>query len=165
MDTRSPSVTPIATPMLQPDSDSTVNSALLYYENPNGAVSGLLRRTVYLFDQYSGSEDTQWVDITSQESKSLPNGFRNVPHSHYNHTLYESYPNATFSAPFTSAANSSGSVIGALFSQPNFNLQLENSGSPPFSKCFVCWLQHRSQQLRGFQWYALGILVSRSHCG
>ena len=126
MDTRSLSITPIGNG--SSDANPTTNSALLYYENPNGNVSALLRRGSFV-DQF------QWVDITSQQSESLPNEFGNAPglnaHSDTNlpeeisgdyfndsKTLYESDTDAIFSTPFTSGANLSGPFIGALFYSP-----------------------------------------------
>ncbi|KAM0802654.1 hypothetical protein BDR22DRAFT_843688 [Usnea florida] len=99
--------------------NSTTNAALLYYENPTGKPSALLQR----ISQQSSGDQVQWVDISSQESKSLPGDFRNVPGpQQLSFTLYESDTNATFSTPFTSAINFSDSAIGALFYSPNVNL-------------------------------------------
>ncbi|KAL9076101.1 MAG: hypothetical protein Q9161_001148 [Pseudevernia consocians] len=126
VDTRSLSITPIGNG--SSDANPTTNSALLYYENSNGNVSALLRRGSFV-DQF------QWVDITSQQSESLPNEFGNAPglnaHSDTNipeeisgdyfndsKTLYESDTDAIFSTPFTSGANLSGPFIGALFYSP-----------------------------------------------
>ena len=121
VDTRSLSTTTIRSG--SSDTNATTNSALLYYENADGKVAALLQRitdTVNQDGQFGRS--TQWVDITSQQSKSLPNEFRNVPDSEYSNTLYESVKksviNATFSTPFTSGANFFGCTIGALFYSP-----------------------------------------------
>lgn len=120
--------------------NSTTNIALLYYENPNGKVSALLYRplTVIAENQNDGPYLLdQWIDITSQESKALPNEFRNAPgfnysdalytHSGYgnatfSHTLYEADPIAVYSTPFCSAPNTFG-VSVAWFYSP-FNLPL-----------------------------------------
>lgn len=106
--------------------NSTINSALLYYENPTGNVSALLQRT-------NAQGQITWVDITSQESKSLPDNFRNAPepydsYNDYNisFTLYELDNNATFSIPFTSAPNFAGNTMTALFYSPK--VSTENSG-------------------------------------
>ena len=95
---------------------SNINQALLFYVNSTGQVSALLK--LY----HNETAKTQWVDITSQESISLPREF--VEHgSDVDTTLYEtlygSQPNATFSTPFTSAANFSDNTVGALFYSPN----------------------------------------------
>ena len=92
---------------------SNINRALLLYENSTGQVSALLQ----LF-QYTTPQQTQWVDITSQESRSLPNEFK-LRDPGGSTTLTESQPNAKFSAPFVSAANFSKNAVGALFSSPN----------------------------------------------
>ena len=87
--------------------DPSTNSALLYYENPSGNVSALL--------QQGGG----WVDITSQESKSLPQEFRNIEESD-SYTLYDSGELGTLSTPFACGANWSGpGTIGAIFYTPN----------------------------------------------
>ena len=84
-------------------SNTTTNLALLYYENPNGKVSALLKRSKYYL------QAIQWIDITSQASES------------------ESEANITFSTPFTSGTNFSESPgIGALFYTPD--TQLLNGG-------------------------------------
>ena len=81
--------------------------ALLYYENPTGKVTALCQ------DSYSavpGSGDSsiiqEWIDVTSQESKSLPAIFRNNSTSAADgnsKTLDESFMSNiyTLSAPFT----------------------------------------------------------------
>ena len=97
--------------------NSTINLALLYYENPTGKASALVQRA------FQQSSEIQWVDISSQESKSLPDDFRNSPGpGQLSFTLYESDTNATFSTPFTSATNFTESAIGALFYSPNVSL-------------------------------------------
>ena len=128
-----------------PDTNSTTNVALLYYENSNGKVSALLHRLLTEGNQYSGwSSQDQWVDITSQESQKLPQEFRNAPGFSYSnslyefgsnhnatlfsHTLYEADPTAVYSTPFSSAANFFGPSAGALFYSP-FN-PLPNATSP-----------------------------------
>lgn len=118
----------------------TQNSTILYYENPTGNVSALLQRTTTTNEDdssdYNGRTWSQkWFDITSQESESLPNEFRNTDRtisnkSLYSSTLYESNTNATYSTPFTSGANFAGWNIGALFYSPS-NTSL--GGSPLIS--------------------------------
>ena len=107
--------------------NSTSNSALLYYENPTKKVSALLQRIHTDVDQNYTNVQPQWVDITSQESQSLPAEFRNVPGFRYSNTLYESDTNATLSSPFTCAANFSLATVGALFYSPH-NASLLDSG-------------------------------------
>ena len=140
MDARSLSITPIG------NGSSDTNSALLYYENPNGNVSALLRRGSF-------QEQFQWVDITSQQSKSLPNEFRNAPGLNADNdtdlpekvfgegfkdskTLYESNTDAIFSTPFTSGANLSGPFIGALFYSPPES-SLFGSGSFTYAQYLI----------------------------
>ena len=114
MDTRSLSYNPLPETTT---GNSTTNLALLYYENPSGNPSALVQR---VYQSSPGEGQILWVDISSQESKSLPDEFRNVPGPHQlSHTLYESNTNATFSTPFTSAINFTDSAIGALFYSPN----------------------------------------------
>ena len=93
-----------------------------------------------------GWQQSEWIDITSQESKSLPMEFRNPPGPFYNtynnranatfsHTLYEANASATYGAPFTSGANVSGFPVEALFySPPN---ALLNSTPPTSSSGFA----------------------------
>ena len=112
--------------------------ALLYYEIPNGIVSALLQRwnsTVYPNGIFEFS-NPQWVDITSQDSKSLPDEFRSIPTNTssdilYSNALYESDTNATFSTPFTSggANNISGSLMKAISYSP--------SNDSPIGEAFV----------------------------
>lgn len=113
VNTRSLSITSVS----NNDTNSTTNSALLYYENPTGNVSALLQRISPQPTQILKVLNAQWIDITSQESKSLPDEFRNVPDFNLSNTLYES-TNAKFGTPFTIEANFSGSSIGALFYSP-----------------------------------------------
>lgn len=124
--------------------NSTINSALLYYEDPNGNVSALLQRTTSkstrkYFNGTSWSEE--WVDITSQDSKSLPDAFQNPTGMNpsndsfelgpYSNTFYESTDmldaNATYSTPFTSGANFSSWTVGSLFFSPSNASQLGGS--------------------------------------
>lgn len=128
MDTRSLFIT--STGYGSSDANSTTNSALLYYENPTGNVSALLQRFSPQSNEYSKVEQAQWIDITSQKSKSLPDEFDNVPHSNHSNTLYESSPWAGFSTPFTGGAYFSDTSIGAVFYQPNVSLA---SDGPPES--------------------------------
>ena len=115
MDTRSLSIT--STGRVS-DTGSPQNSALLYYENPTGKVSALLQH------------GWEWVDITSQQSKSLPDEFHNAPYAESSKTLYESDDsNLTFRAPFSSGANWLTSGIGALFYSPS-NAPSASGGQP-----------------------------------
>lgn len=129
VDTRSLSVALIGSG--SSSTNSTTNRALLYYEDLSGKVSALLRRdNLTVFDDGKGGRivQSQWIDITSQESKSLPDEFRNIPRKSFSNTLYESDTNGTYSTPFTSGANFSGSSVGALFfSSSNGSL----NGAPP----------------------------------
>ena len=97
--------------------------ALLYYENPTGKVSALCQESYYA-DRGEGIQE--WIDITSQDSKSLPSEFRNAPDSasgDNSKTLDESLvPNIfALSAPFASQAENEtqGSGIEANFFSPN----------------------------------------------
>ena len=109
---------------------SISNIALLYYENPNGKVSALLYRLLAierkLGEPQSSYLQDQWVDVTSQESRALPDEFFNpdIIHSFstkydrnatFSHTLYDVNPNIVYSTPFTSAANFYWFAAGALF--------------------------------------------------
>ena len=121
------------------DNNSTMKSAILYYENPTGNVSASLQRTTSRFyPDYRGDHldasplNYNWVDTASQESTSLPHEFRNTPKRNsskalYSHTLYESDANATYSALFTGGAKVSNWTVGALFCSPNPSLR---SGKP-----------------------------------
>ena len=105
---------------LYPSTEST-NSTLLYYENPSGKVSALLRQTGL------------WVDITSQDSVDLPNEFRNTPTSG-SHTLYESAETTMPGSPFACGANWTSLTlergIGAIFFSLNAS---ENSVGSRFT--------------------------------
>ena len=123
--------------------------ALLYYENPTGKVSALCQESHYTdLGEGDYSIIQEWIDITSQESESLPGEFRNAPDSATggnSKTLDESLvPNIfTLSAPFTSRAENQtqGSGIEAGFYSPNasgfefqYNLYLTGlSGAGNFS--------------------------------
>ena len=135
VDTRSLSISlfPLAnnSSSLNTSENATTNVALLFYENPNGKVSTLLYRLVNTFNSPHGLLLDQWINITSQESKALPNEFHNAPGFNYSNTLYnlcvsnitcsqtldEADPNAVYSTPFFSAPNYLGS-IGAMFYSP-----------------------------------------------
>lgn len=99
-------------------SNETSTGTLLYYENPTGKVSALSENLVF-------NGDDEWVDITSQESKSLPESYRNTPGSTAgggSKTLDESLNSSvlTLSAPFTCGANlSNGFAIEAIFYSTN----------------------------------------------
>ena len=105
----------------------TQNLAILYYENPAGNVSALLRRLVWKSDNSSEGSYVEWLDI-SQRSKSLPSDFLNFDPGV--HTFWESNQRFghyyTLSAPFTSRANFSDQPtspgtfeLGALFYAPD----------------------------------------------
>ena len=113
VNTRSLSVAQLG--IVSPNEHST--AALLYYENPTGKVSVLSA-----ISAPNGTSEDGWVDITSQESKSLPESFRNTPGSTAggsSKTLDESLDSSVFtlSAPFTCASN--GSTIKAIFYSKN----------------------------------------------
>lgn len=134
-DARSLSITHIEAPTGFPQTNSTYNTALLYYENTHGKISALLRRLNYQVSSTESTSETQWIDITSQESKALPNEFRNLPG--ISRTLYESNTNASLSTPFTSVGNLSGFSIGTLFYLlPNASLEIDNFRIP--DGAFVC---------------------------
>lgn len=136
-DTRSLSTTSIEAPMGFPNTNSSFNTALLYYENTHGKISALLRRLDYQVYSTESTGGTQWIDITSQDSKALPNEFRNVPGFNYSRTLYESNTNASFTTPFTSDANSSVfSVRTLFFLLPNASLEIDKFRIP--DGAFVC---------------------------
>ena len=90
-------------------SNSKLNLALLFYENPTGKISALLQRGNSL---ENGA--TEWTDITSQGSRSLPDAFRNGPGPDNNNskTLYESDTSATFGTPFTCQSVGAGDENG-----------------------------------------------------
>ncbi|CAD6592462.1 MAG: hypothetical protein ASARMPREDX12_006139 [Alectoria sarmentosa] len=129
VDTRSLSFCSIPSPETAPN-NSTLNIALLFYENSKGKVSALLQRGSSGGNGSYQSGTIRWVDITSQESRSLPNDFRNTPSSNNNQstTLYESDTNATFSAPFTSAANISAYGPTMLSYSPNSRISIVATG-------------------------------------
>ena len=145
VDTRSLSISlfPFAndSSALGPKENTTTNVALLFFENPNGNVSALLYRLNWtVYDDYAdgwGLQD-QWINITSQDSKALPEEFHNAPwfnsytsytlfgeNAIHSRTLYESGPNVVYNTPFFSASNFLGSV-GAMFYSP-FNVALNAS--------------------------------------
>ena len=128
--------------------NSIINLALLIYESPTRKVSALLWRgntSTY------GSAPNEWVDITSQESKALPDAFRNPDDSTSSlaftssFTLYEANTSATLSTPFICEANYSSYEVELLFYSPDAGSAIlnptysANSGSPSspgaFSSC------------------------------
>ncbi len=154
LDTRSLSISlfPVADNLssLSLDEKSTTNVALLFYENPNGKVSALLHRLMNTFIEKPsaiGNSEDQWINITSQESKALPNEFRNAPGFNYNNTIYEynttlsrtlydADPIAAYSTPFFSAnVPGPGGFVSATFYSP-FNLPL-NATSPVAGDTFL----------------------------
>ena len=140
--------------------NSTQNLAILYYENPAGNVSALLQRMVWTYNS-SGVNDvvqrqSQWLDITSQSSKSLPSDFLNVVDTEDSHTLWESAEvygrHTTLSTPFTSRANfshvfpSPGTYdMGVVFYAPDngsfgfesYDIGLQGPGNYSGCMCFV----------------------------
>ena len=130
----------ILLPRTEASNNPILNLGLLFYENPTGKLSALLQR-----DNSSGyaSSSIEWIDITSQGSRSLPDAFRNDPSSDNNNsnTLYESDTNTTFSTPFTCTANFSNAAVQLLFYSPNatdpigsIDYDSDRSGDYTFSK-------------------------------
>ena len=122
--------------------NATTNVALLYCEDPNGKVTALLHRLLFIVignppDDGVTSED-EWLNITSQESIALPNEFRNPSGFNYSNalneysghsttfsrTLYEADPIAVYSTPFLSTPDSMHGLVSAIFYSP-FNLSLD----------------------------------------
>ena len=154
VDTRSLSISLFTTAKNSTDfnnlfEESTTNEALLFYESPNGKVLALLYRVMNVVSTPGGeSQIDQWIDITNQDSKALPNEFRNAPGFNYSNslillsnnnttfskTLYEADPIAVYSTPFSSGLDSSGSV-NAIFCSP-LGLPL-NATSPPSGERFI----------------------------
>ena len=146
-DTRSLSITLLQgadnSSSLDSSKNSTFNVALLYCEDPNGKISALLHRLIInLEDSNDGSLlQGDWLNITSQGSKALPNGFRNPPDFNssntlpkdsgyttaFSRTLYEADPLAIYNTPFFSFLGGSGNVFAVFYSP--FTLQL-NTTSP-----------------------------------
>ena len=98
-------------------SNESSTLSLLYYENLTGKVSVLSVNPLP-----NSANDYGWVDITSQESKFLPDSFRNTRGSTAgggSKTLDESLGSSVFtlSAPFTCGAK--GSAIGGIFYSKN----------------------------------------------
>ena len=89
-----------------------------YYENPTGKVTALSMVNVFVG---TVGEEYPFVDITSQESQSLPDSYRNTPAlttRGYSKTLDESleFSAFTLNPPFTCAVDSSdGSTIDGFF--------------------------------------------------
>ena len=139
VDTRSLSISlfPLAnnSSNLNTTQNSTTNVALLFYENPNGKVTTLLYRLINTFNRPSGFLFEQWINITSQENKTLPNEFYNAPGFNYSntlnypcdsysnttcsHTLYEADPDVLYNTPFFSAPNNLFGSLGAMFYSPS----------------------------------------------
>ena len=98
-------------------SNDTSARTLLYYENPSGKVSALTIGPVF-----NETNDYEWIDITSQESRPLPESYLDTPGSTAgggSKTLDESLDSSLFtlSAPFTCGANSS--AVEAIFYSNN----------------------------------------------
>ena len=112
---------------------SNINFAFLFYENSTGQVSALLQH------QPNGTSPVQWIDITSQESRSLPDEFkqRDSDSDVGSTTLYESQSGVRLSTPFTCAANFSQNSMGALFHSPNTGFveviyTVDSTNGPPY---------------------------------
>ena len=130
VDTRSLSY--VLLPVADTGNNSTTNVAFLFYENSTTNISVLVQRSTITTSATSVEVDTEWVDITSQRSKSLPDAFRNDPIKDLNSsTLYESATDLTFSTPFTSTANFSQGGALLVFYAPRFvsGIQSTNYGS------------------------------------
>ena len=129
VDTRSLSFCSL--PGTETTNNAYVNLGLLFYENSTGKVSALLQRGQKNPEDGGPGVTIEWIDITSLESRSLADDLRIGPDgNNATTTLYESNDgeNMTFSAPFTSAANFTGSAIGALFSISNLDYNLMETG-------------------------------------
>ena len=104
--------------------------SLLYYEDPTGKVVALSQQDVGAAE----NQTIEWINVTSQESESLPDAFHNTPGSTaggllYSKTLYESLgTNTTLSIPFICGANWSGASVGAVFYSP----RLDSSNATEF---------------------------------
>ena len=92
---------------------STLKYGLLFYENPTGKVA-VLRNTAF-------RQDNNWVDITSQERRSLPDTFPIAPGLDRidSPTLYKLDSNATFSTPFTCTTDINGHIVQLLYYSSN----------------------------------------------
>ena len=96
--------------------NDTSTRTLLYYENPSGKVSALTVGPVF-----NGTDGDAWIDITSQESKSLPESYRNTPGSTAGGSskiLDESLDSSVFtlSAPFT-CGDYNNAIEGTFYSK------------------------------------------------
>ena len=90
------------------------NPALLFYENPTGKISALLQHN-------NGTGYSDWIDITSQGSRSLPEAFHHGfdRNSGLSPTLYEAGTDATFSTPFTCTEEGPTNSVQLAFYSPN----------------------------------------------
>ena len=105
--------------------------ALLYYENPTGNVTALLQYiTTPAARDLDVTEQTQWADISSQSSRSLPAGYINSPGLRGSHTLYEGYPGFNFSTPFGDFQRGSGCIFFSYTSELNDKFDLAYVGYP-----------------------------------
>lgn len=141
VDTRSLSITLIGNGSFE--TNPITNSALLLYENPSGNVSALLQRI--------SRQSTQWLDITNQESQSLPDEFRNLPSALYwSRTLYESNSNVTYGTPFacfTTSVSKNTSMEAVFYSPSSASLEptlydINLSGPGNFSSGMHCASPH-----------------------
>lgn len=113
VDTRSLSVATVSTfDQLIDTNSTTTNLVILYYENPTGKVSALIQR----FSPNDSVNTVKWIDVTSQNSQSLPSDLRKDPDPSLSNTLYESLFNDTFSPPFTTRNGTD--ISQALFYSP-----------------------------------------------
>ena len=116
MDTRSLSF--VLLPRTGSGNTSTLDLALLLYENPAENVSALLQRGN---DSENDPTLNEWVDITNQRSRSLPDAFHIAAGSDHfgSPTLYESDTSATFSTPFTCTTDLDENFVRLLFYSSN----------------------------------------------
>lgn len=78
--------------------------------------------------RFSPAYGVKWIDVTSQNSQSLPSDLRKDPDPLLSNTLYESVFNDTFSAPFTTPKGDS--LSRALFYSPLHDCILETTYLP-----------------------------------
>ena len=153
IDTRSLSVSLItgSNPTIA-SQNTTTNLALLYYENPSGNVSVLLKRTNFMNSVGHFSRSPyQWLDISSQSSQSLPDEFRNKGSTDVwgSHTLYETDPDIILGPPFTSMGNSSLLYAPSRASLEVFDYSYGPGGFDIFSSGMHCASSSSERLLTG----------------
>ena len=158
-DTRSLSISSFTVAEPSGTENVTSNSALLFYEDAFGNVTALLQRTSLEVLQNITKVHVQWIDITSQKTKQLPDEFHNVypekrPAQASSSTLYDSDTRATFSRPFITEADpisgngiaadtlfyshsGGSSVIGDNILYSSY--QIGERGPGNFSTCLYCY--------------------------